>query len=55
MEKELKWKSSGCYNCVIKCSKKATYDGVDFEGPEFETAAFLGSGCEVADARARGT
>ena len=52
MEKELKWESCGCYNCVIKCSKKATYDGGAFEGPEFETAAYLGSNCEVADARA---
>ncbi|MCP4577611.1 MAG: hypothetical protein GY846_15150, partial [Deltaproteobacteria bacterium] len=52
MQEELKWKPGGCYNCVIKCSKKVTYDGGDFEGPEFETASFLGSGCEVSDARA---
>ncbi|MCK4265941.1 MAG: aldehyde ferredoxin oxidoreductase C-terminal domain-containing protein, partial [Thermoplasmata archaeon] len=52
MQDELKWESCGCYNCVIQCSKRVTYDGGDFEGPEYETAAFLGSGCELADARA---
>ncbi|MFO7618332.1 MAG: aldehyde ferredoxin oxidoreductase family protein [Thermoplasmata archaeon] len=52
MKDELKWESCGCYNCVIQCSKRVTYDGGDFEGPEYETAAYLGSGCELADARA---
>jgi aldehyde:ferredoxin oxidoreductase len=52
MKKELEWKSCGCYNCVIQCSKRVTYDGGDFEGPEYETAAYLGSGCELADAKA---
>ncbi len=52
MRKELEWESCGCYNCVIQCSKRVTYDGGDFEGPEYETAAYLGSGCELADAKA---
>jgi aldehyde:ferredoxin oxidoreductase len=52
MKKELEWESCGCYNCVIQCSKRVTYDGGDFEGPEYETAAYLGSGCELADSRA---
>jgi aldehyde:ferredoxin oxidoreductase len=52
MKKQLGWEPCGCHNCVIQCSKRVTYDGGDFEGPEYETAAFLGSGCELADARA---
>ncbi len=52
MQKELEWKSCGCFNCIIQCSKRVIYDGSDFEGPEYETAAYLGSGCELADAKA---
>jgi aldehyde:ferredoxin oxidoreductase len=51
MKKELNWKSVGCFNCVIKCSKMAKWDGYELEGPEYETTAFLGSGCEIDDAR----
>jgi len=49
--KELNWKDTGCFNCVIKCSKIAKWDGHEVEGPEYETAAFLGSGCEISDCR----
>jgi aldehyde:ferredoxin oxidoreductase len=49
MKKELNWKSVGCFNCVIKCSKMAKWDGYELEGPEYETTAFLGSGCEIDD------
>jgi len=49
--KELDWKDVGCYGCGIQCSKLARWDGYELEGPEYETAAFLGSGCEVGDAR----
>ncbi len=49
--KELNWKDSGCFNCVIKCAKIAKWDGHEVEGPEYETAAFLGSGCEISDCR----
>jgi len=51
MKKELNWKSVGCFNCVIKCSKMAKWDGHELEGPEYETTAFLGSGCEIDDAK----
>jgi aldehyde:ferredoxin oxidoreductase len=51
--KELDWKSVGCYGCgVIRCSKLAHWEGHEVEGPEYETAAFLGSGCEIGDAKA---
>lgn len=49
--RELGWKDVGCYSCGIQCSKLARWDGYELEGPEYETAAFLGSGCEVGDAR----
>ncbi len=52
MKDELKWETCSCFNCIIMCSKRVTYDGGDFEGPEYETAAYLGSGCELADAKA---
>ncbi len=51
MKKELNWKSVGCFNCIIKCSKMAKWDGYELEGPEYETTAFLGSGCEIDDAK----
>ncbi len=51
MKRELDWKSVGCFNCVIKCSKLARWDGQEVEGPEYETTAFLGSGCGIASAR----
>jgi len=44
---ELNWKDVGCFNCVIQCSKMAKWDGHEIEGPEYETTAFLGSGCEI--------
>ncbi len=46
------WKSIGCFNCIIQCSKVAKWDGLEFEGPEYESTAYLGSGCEIGDARA---
>ncbi len=51
MKKELNWKSVGCFNCVIRCSKLGKWDGLELEGPEYETAAFLGSGCGISDAK----
>ena len=44
---ELNWKDTSCYNCGIRCSKWATWDGHKIEGPEYETTAFLGSGSMV--------
>lgn len=51
MKRELNWKSVGCFNCIIKCSKMAKWNGYELEGPEYETTAFLGSGCEIKDAK----
>ena len=47
----LNWKDTGCYNCGIKCAKLARWDGHELEGPEYETTAFLGSGCEISDCK----
>jgi aldehyde:ferredoxin oxidoreductase len=52
MKDKLNWKSVGCFNCIIRCSKMAKWDGLELEGPEYETAAFLGSGCGIGDAKA---
>ncbi len=49
MNKELGWEHSGCYNCIIRCSKKAEWEGKMIEGPEYETTAYLGSGCMISD------
>jgi len=51
MRKELNWKSVGCFNCIIRCAKMAKWNGHELEGPEYETTAFLGSGCEISDPR----
>ena len=48
----LNWKDTGCFNCAIKCSKWARFDGHELEGPEYETTAFLGSSCEISDIKA---
>ncbi|MEZ5083938.1 MAG: aldehyde ferredoxin oxidoreductase family protein [Bacteroidales bacterium] len=44
---ELNWKDTSCFNCGIRCSKWAEWDGHKIEGPEYETTAFLGSGSLV--------
>lgn len=44
---ELNWKDTSCFNCDIRCSKWARWDGHEVEGPEYETTAFLGSGSMV--------
>ncbi len=51
MRDQLNWKSVGCFNCIIRCSKMAKWDGHELEGPEYETTAFLGSGCGIGDAK----
>lgn len=50
--KELNWKDTGCFNCSIRCSKWARWDGHEIEGPEYETAALMGSNCMIADIKA---
>lgn len=52
MKEKLKWKSLGCFNCGIQCSKMAKWNGLEVEGPEYETTAYLGSGCGIGDAEA---
>lgn len=42
---ELKWRDTNCFGCAIRCSKWAHFKGRRIEGPEYETTAFLGSGC----------
>ena len=44
---ELNWQDTSCFNCGIRCSKWARWDGHEIEGPEYETTAFLGSGSMV--------
>lgn len=49
--KELGWESVGCFGCaIIRCAKFARWNGKELEGPEYETTAFLGSGCELKSA-----
>lgn len=43
----LNWKDTACFGCSIRCSKFARWDDHEIEGPEYETTAFLGSGCLV--------
>ena len=45
---ELNWEDTGCFNCAIRCSKWARWDGHEIEGPEYETAALMGSNCEIS-------
>ena len=49
LKKALHWKSTACYGCGILCSKIAKWkdDKQDYEmeGPEYETAAWLGTNC----------
>lgn len=52
MKKKLNWKSVGCFNCIIQCAKMATWGKYEVEGPEYETTAFLGSGCGIGDPEA---
>jgi len=52
MRKELDWTNRGCFGCgIIKCSKLSKWKNFEMEGPEYETAAFLGSGCEIGNAK----
>ena len=46
---ELNWKDTNCFNCNIRCSKLARFNGHELEGPEYETTAYLGSGCMIPD------
>jgi aldehyde:ferredoxin oxidoreductase len=48
----LNWEDTSCFNCSIRCSKWARWDGHEIEGPEYESTAFLGSMCEIYDIKA---
>ena len=52
MQRELSWEPRGCFNCPIRCGKRARFDGLELEGPEYETTAFLGANLGIGDARA---
>jgi aldehyde:ferredoxin oxidoreductase len=52
MNKALGWEHCGCFGCRIQCSKRARWNGKMIEGPEYETTAYLGSGCLVDDPKA---
>lgn len=52
LREALSWESTGCFNCPIRCAKKAKWDGFELEGPEYETAAFLGANLEIGDPKA---
>lgn len=45
-------KNVGCYNCPIACGRKCTIDGVDGEGPEYETLWAYSADCGVDDLEA---
>lgn len=47
MEKRTKVGSKGCYLCSMKCGQISEAYGVRVEGPEYETAAMIGSNCAL--------
>jgi len=49
LRKHFGWQSKGCFNCAIQCAKVAKWKGRELEGPEYETVAWLGSNCGIAD------
>jgi len=49
LREHYEWKSTGCFNCAIQCAKVAKWKGRELEGPEYETVAWLGSNCGIAD------
>ena len=52
MKEVINWKSKGCFNCAIQCSKVSKWDDYEMEGPEYETAAWLGTNCGISDPKA---
>lgn len=52
MRRELSWEPQGCFNCPIRCGKFGRWNGLELEGPEYETTAFLGANCGIGNARA---
>ncbi len=48
---KFKKRNSSCYGCSVACGTVVEADGVEVEGPEYETLYALGSLCENADVR----
>ena len=44
-------KHSSCYACPVACGKIRSVDGVEVEGPEYETQYALGTLCGISDPR----
>jgi aldehyde:ferredoxin oxidoreductase len=42
-------KNVACYGCPIACGRRSTVDGVEGEGPEYETLWAYSANCGVAD------
>ncbi|MHC4658814.1 MAG: aldehyde ferredoxin oxidoreductase family protein [Planctomycetota bacterium] len=42
-------KNVGCYRCPIACGRRSKVDGVEGEGPEYETVWAYGADCGVDD------
>jgi len=42
-------KPKGCYSCTIMCGRATAVNGVETEGPEYETSWSLGPDCGVFD------
>ena len=42
-------KPKGCFACTVQCGRATALNGVDAEGPEYETAWSLGPDCGVDD------
>jgi aldehyde:ferredoxin oxidoreductase len=50
--KSLLKRPKGCYACTVKCGRLHELDGVEGEGPEYETIWAFGADCGVDDLKA---
>lgn len=48
----IRQRKRACYQCVMACRNYHSVDGVEGEGPEYETIAVCGPNCGVGDAAA---
>jgi len=42
-------RAQGCYSCIIQCGRLTEVDGVEGEGPEYESDWALGPDCGISD------
>jgi aldehyde:ferredoxin oxidoreductase len=49
--KTLLKRPKGCYACTVQCGRAHELDGVEGEGPEYETTWAFGADCGVSDLR----